>query len=695
MARFVLEIGVEEMPARFLSSLAKELKDLFFQKLQDTKIQFSDVSSYATPRRLVVYINDLAPFQDEEEQVIIGPPVKIALDENNKPTRAGSGFARSQGVDIEDTFVLDTDKGQYLAVRKKIGGAATYDILPEICVQVISALTFPKKMRWAGDFTFGRPIRWLLALMDDKEVKFQVADLESGQLTYGHRVMGPGPFTVNSARDYFQIIESQGRVVLDFENRKKIIREQGDKLATEVNGQVAWKSTLLDQVANLVEYPEPVLGRFDPEYLELPQEVLLTSMETHQKSFGLRDENGRLLPYFLTIINIDPEDLDLVRKGWERVLKARLEDARFFWEADCRTPLKVWLDELEKVIFLAPLGSMGDKSRRLQRLAAHLAGLIFPDMEKDLARAGRLAKTDLVSEMVGEFPDLQGIMGGIYARLKGESEAVSRAVSEHYLPAGQDSPIPQSKEGALLAIADKIDTMVGCFGLKMIPTGAADPYALRRQALGVIRIILGHDLFLSLSELIDYTFAGYENVEWKISFEELKQELLNFFGQRLKAYWTGQGYATRVVDAVLGAGFDNIKIAFVRLKALADFSQKSYFEQAVLTFKRADNIIRKQGEKLGEKFTGDFNFSLLEEPAEKNLAEKIGDLVPVWEKLWLDQDFAGLFELLLELRPVVDEFFDHVMVMCEDKDLRLNRLNLLFALTSRLSKLADFSALQV
>jgi glycyl-tRNA synthetase beta chain len=695
MARFVLEIGVEEMPARFLSSLAKELKDLFFQKLQDTKIQFSDVSSYATPRRLVVYINDLAPYQDEEEQVITGPPVKIALDENNKPTRAGSGFARSQGVDIEDTFVLDTDKGQYLAVRKKIGGAATYDILPEICVQVISALTFPKKMRWAGDFTFGRPIRWLLALMDDKEVKFQVADLESGQLTYGHRVMGPGPFTVNSARDYFQIIESQGRVVLDFENRKKIIREQGDKLATEVNGQVAWKSTLLDQVANLVEYPEPVLGRFDPEYLELPQEVLLTSMETHQKSFGLRDENGRLLPYFLTIINIDPEDLDLVRKGWERVLKARLEDARFFWEADCRTPLKVWLDELEKVIFLAPLGSMGDKSRRLQRLAAHLAGLIFPDMEKDLARAGRLAKTDLVSEMVGEFPDLQGIMGGIYARLKGESEAVSRAVSEHYLPAGQDSPIPQSKEGALLAIADKIDTMVGCFGLKMIPTGAADPYALRRQALGVIRIILGHDLFLSLSELIDYTFAGYENVEWKISFEELKQELLNFFGQRLKAYWTGQGYATRVVDAVLGAGFDNIKIAFVRLKALADFSQKSYFEQAVLTFKRADNIIRKQGEKLGEKFTGDFNFSLLEEPAEKNLAEKIGDLVPVWEKLWLDQDFAGLFELLLELRPVVDEFFDHVMVMCEDKDLRLNRLNLLFALTSRLSKLADFSALQV
>ena len=695
MARFVLEIGVEEMPARFLSSLAKELKDLFFQKLQDTKIQFSDVSSYATPRRLVVYINDLAPYQDEEEQVITGPPVKIALDENNKPTRAGSGFARSQGVDIEDTFVLDTDKGQYLAVRKKIGGAATYDILPEICVQVISALTFPKKMRWAGDFTFGRPIRWLLALMDDKEVKFQVADLESGQLTYGHRVMGPGPFTVNSARDYFQIIESQGRVVLDFENRKKIIREQGDKLATEVNGQVAWKSPLLDQVANLVEYPEPVLGRFDPEYLELPQEVLLTSMETHQKSFGLRDENGRLLPYFLTIINIDPEDLDLVRKGWERVLKARLEDARFFWEADCRTPLKVWLDELEKVIFLAPLGSMGDKSRRLQRLAAHLAGLIFPDMEKDLARAGRLAKTDLVSEMVGEFPDLQGIMGGIYARLKGESEAVSRAVSEHYLPAGQDSPIPQSKEGALLAIADKIDTMVGCFGLKMIPTGAADPYALRRQALGVIRIILGHDLFLSLSELIDYTFAGYENVEWKISFEELKQELLNFFGQRLKAYWTGQGYATRVVDAVLGAGFDNIKIAFVRLKALADFSQKSYFEQAVLTFKRADNIIRKQGEKLGEKFTGDFNFSLLEEPAEKNLAEKIGDLVPVWEKLWLDQDFAGLFELLLELRPVVDEFFDHVMVMCEDKDLRLNRLNLLFALTSRLSKLADFSALQV
>jgi len=695
MAQFVLEIGTEEMPARFLLGLAQEIKDLFSQRLNAEKIKFDGLDSYVTPRRLVVYISDLAPCQDEEEQVITGPPVKIALDENDKPTKAGLGFARSQGVDIQDTFVLETDKGKYLAVRKKVGGADTYDILPEICVQVISALTFPKKMRWAGDFTFGRPIRWILALMDDKIVKFKIADVESNQLTYGHRVLGPGPFTVGSAGDYFQLIENQGRVVLDFEKRKEIIRQKGDELASEVNGQIAWKEDLLNQVANLVEYPEPVLGRFDSKYLELPQEVLLTSMETHQKSFGLRDEQGQLLPYFLTTINIEPEDLDLIRKGWERVLKARLEDARFFWEADCKTPLNVWLDELEKVIFLAPLGSMGDKSRRLQRLAAHLAELTSPDLEKDLARAGRLAKADLVSEMVGEFPDLQGIMGGIYARLKGESEVVSRAVAEQYLPTGHNSPIPRTREGALLAMADKMDTLIGCFGLKMIPTGAADPYALRRQALGVIRIILGHNLSLSLSELIDYTFAGYDNVEWKLSFEDLKQELINFFGQRLKAYWTGQDYPTKVVDAVLGAGFDHIWTAFARLKALVKFAQQNYFEQAVLTFKRADNIIRKQGEKLGEELTGDFELSLLEEPAEKNLAEKINELVPVWEKLWADEDFTGLFELLLELRPVVDEFFDHVMVMCEDKKLRLNRLNLLFALTSRLSRLADFSALQV
>jgi glycyl-tRNA synthetase beta chain len=522
-----------------------------------------------------------------------------------------------------------------------------------------------------------------------------VASLQAGAKTWGHRVHGPGPWEVPSAQAYFDLLREKGRVILDRQERKTFIQSQGDELAKAHGGRVVWKDDLLDEVASLAEWPRPILGRFDRRYLELPREVLLTSMESHQKCFGLEDDDGKLLSYFVCTLNLEPKDLDLVRAGWERVLKARLEDAAFFWKVDRKATLEQWQQELDKVIFLGPLGSMGAKAKRLEMVAASLTAKEDAQMQHDTIRAAALAKVDLVSEMVGEFADLQGIMGGIYVRQKGESERVGQAVSEHYLPTGPESAVPESLPGAYLSIADKADALAGCFGLDMIPTGAQDPYALRRQALGIVRTVWEHGLRISLSELLATAFDAYQDVDWKLNKETTLSALLDFFAHRIRALCMNQGLETKVVDAALGAGFDDLWAFEQRLTALDRFSREADFDQAVLTFKRADNIIRKQGEQAGVDLQAGYQESLLIDPQEKALAQALTDMQPRWEALWAKEDFDQLFGLLRELRPVVDDFFDHVMVMAEDQTLRQNRLNMLQALVNRLSVLADFSALQI
>jgi glycyl-tRNA synthetase beta chain len=513
--------------------------------------------------------------------------------------------------------------------------------------------------------------------------------------------MGFGPFVVNAASDYFSIVRDKGKVVIDPEERKKIIVDEGNRLAEKLGGEIVWNEGLLDEVANLVEYPKPLIGDIDKLYLELPREVLLTSMQSHQKSFGIQDGQGNLLPHFLTTLNLEPLDVALVKKGWERVLKARLEDARFFWEADCEVEFKVWLDKLENVVFLGPLGSVGDKSRRIESLCAKLieklgeSKSILPGEYEKFAVAGRLAKADLVSEMVIEFDSLQGKMGGIYAERAGKGEIVSNGIYEQYLPAGPDSPVPSSLSGALVSMADKVDTMAGCFGLGKVPTGANDPYALRRCALGIARIIMEHELNVDLDALLKWAQEAYTGVKWKVEEPEALVKLKDFFGQRLRALFIGQGNDTRVVDAALGAGFDDIRTLKARLEALGEFSREADFEQAVLTFKRAANIIRKQGDEAGQPLTGSYDPDLFEDEHEQAFGTKLEALAPRFDDLWENGDFAGLFGLLGELRPSVDGFFDNVMVMCDEADVRLNRLNLLKALVDRLSRLADFNALQV
>ena len=703
MAEFILEIGTEEMPARFVPKLAGELKAVFAKLLDEAMVENGGVETYATPRRITAHVADIAAAQRQEEETVTGPPTRIAYDEDGNLTKAGAGFAKTQGVAEDALYTLTTDKGEYLAANKVVGGGNTADILPAICLKSIESLSFPKKMHWGGyDFAFGRPIRWLLALLDADVVEFTVENMTSGRETRGHRVMGPGPFSVPSAAEYFSVVEKDCKVVIDPEERKKTIVAEGDRLAKELGGEIVWVDGLLDEVANLVEYPKPLIGDIAPLYLELPREVLLTSMQSHQKSFGVQGPDGKLLPHFLTTLNLEPKDVALVKKGWERVLKARLEDARFFWEADCKVDFKTWLAKLENVVFLGPLGSVGDKSRRMETLCSKLAEelgeskSILPGEIEKYARAGRLAKADLVSEMVIEFDSLQGKMGGIYAERAGKGEIVSRGIYEQYLPAGPDSPVPASLAGALVSMADKADTMAGCFGLGKMPTGANDPYALRRCALGIARIIMEHDLTLDLGHFLKSAQAAYaKDIKWKVGADEALEKLLDFFGQRLRALFTGQGFETRVVDAAIGAGFNDIRTLKARLEALSEFSREDDFEQAVLTFKRASNIIRKQGDEAGQPLTGNYDPDLYEDEHETAFGNSLEEMAPRFDDLWENNEFAGLLALLRELRPSVDGFFDNVMVMCDDVNVRLNRLNLLKALVDRLGRLADFNALQV
>lgn len=698
MSEFILEIGTEEMPARFVPRLGEELVELFERLLAEARIDHGGVRAFATPRRLVAHVSALSLVQRLEEEVVSGPPVKIAYVDG-KLTKAGEGFAKTQGVAEADLFVQQTPKGEYLAARKKVGGGKTLDILPGLCLSAFKSLSFPKRMKWGSlDFLFGRPLRWVLALLDADVVPIEIAGLTSGRVTHGHRVLGPGPWTVDCAADYFDTIRDKAKVVLDARERLEMVRSEGDRLAASLGGSVVWDQGLLLEVANLVEYPRPILGEFARLYLELPAQVLLTSMQSHQKSFGIVSSqagaDGNLLPYFLTTLNIEPTDMAVVKKGWERVLKARLEDARFFWEADLEAKLDHWLTKLDSVVFLGPLGSMGNKSRRLEKLCRKLGEAcgVSPD---DMARAGRLAKADLMSEMVYEFDSLQGVMGGIYARKKGESEIVAQAVAEQYLPAGPDSPVPSTLPGALLAMADKLDTLAGCFGLGNIPTGAADPYGLRRAVLGVSRICMEHGLSLKLDDLLGWAQAGYENVKWKLAPADAHAKMLEFFGQRLRALFASGEGDSRVADAALGAGFTDIKTLKLRFDALSAFSRSAEYEQAVLTFKRADNIIRKQGAEAGVALSASVDENLLEAPEEKELARALAETAPRFEELWNAGDFAGVLSQLLELRPVVDGFFDNVMVMAEDAALRQNRLNMLFTLVDRMKAVADFGALQV
>ncbi len=701
MSLFVLEIGSEELPARFLPTEEKELHSRFVTALEEHAIGFGAVRIMTTPRRAVVFIEDIEPIQKQKEELITGPPVRVAYDADGKATKALEGFLRTNAVSLEDIFTQDTDKGAYIAVNKRVGGASVATLLQEICPAIITAQPFPKKMRWgAHTLPYARPLRWILALFDDAIVPFNVGHIKADRITWGHRVHTKAEkdifLCVKDAQSYLDTVRTQGCVEPESTVRRQTIIEGGNTQAKALGGTVLWKESLLDEVQGLCEHPVPLMGNIDPSFLEVPREVLLTSMESHQKSFGIEDANGKLMPHFLTVLNMTPPDSELVQKGWERVLRARLEDARFFWRSDMAESLETWLERLDSVIFLGPLGTMGDKTRRLEKLCVFLTEQCGASLTpQDAARAGRLSKADLVTGMVGEFDTLQGIMGSIYAQKKGESPLVAQALAEQYLPAGPDSAVPSTLLGALVSMADKVDTLVGCFGLGMIPTGTADPNALRRCALGIARCILAFELRLDMRALFQQALELYGDRPWKLDAEACLEKLQEFFDSRLKNLWQGQGHDTLLVDATLGAAHTSRDVwtSYARLGALENLRQSERYTEAVQTFKRVANIVRKQGQE--GTLTGVYTAKLLQEEAEKNLAHALDTALPRFDTLWHAENFQAIPALLLELRPALHTFFDNVMVICDDTKVRENRLNMLKALMDRMEKFADFAALQV
>ena len=698
MSHFVLEIGVEELPARFLASLERELHDRFAALLDEAGLTYESITVDTTPRRAVTHVRGLLASTPVREEVALGPSVKAAYGPDGQPTKAAQGFARGQGVSVDDLFRQETPKGVYVAARKTVGGESASSIIAAAAPGIIASLPFAKRMHWGeSHFLFARPLRWIVALMDAEVVPFSVAGVESGRMTTGHRVHGKGPFEVACADDFDAVLAEKCGVMVSGKARRALVVEEGDKLARAAGGHILWKESLLDEVQGLCEHPVPIMGDFDPSFLELPSIVLLTSMETHQKSFGVESADGHLLPHFLTVSNVASLEPALVKKGWERVLRARLEDARFYWNTDMKASFDVWKEKLDHVIFLGPLGSMGDKCRRLSALCQWLA--VQPGIAcaakvepASAAVAGRCAKADLVSQMVGEFDTLQGIMGGIYGHKMGLDAAAADAIAEQYLPAGPDTPVPVTDLGALLSMADKADTLVGCFGLGNIPTGAADPFALRRCALGIARILIEKGFRLPVDELFAQAQSLYsEDIRWKLDKAEALSRLHDFFVGRVKNLFLTQGNDTLLVEAVIGAGCEDVWAASRRLSALVAESSRPGFAETAQTFKRVANILRKQGEGAD----GSYRRDLLREEPEKALADALETMSARFDELWASDRFDELLSLMEDVRPTVDAFFEGVMVMDEDPAVRANRLNLLQALRAKMGLIADFSALQM
>ena len=679
----LFEIGTEEIPAGFLSRAVIDMEEIIRKSLSEKRIAFEGIKCMATPRRLVLYIADVAQKQQDQTIEKMGPAKKAAFDENGNPTRAALGFANSQGLEISALETIVTEKGEYLGARKTIAGRPTVALLPEILTNFLLAIPFKKSMRWGDyDLRFARPIHWLLALYCGNIVPLQIVSIESGNTSRGHRFMSPAPFAVAGFDDYLAKAK-QSYVIADPAERKNLILAEAQKSAAEVGGKILYTAELLDTLAFIVEYPVIVRGGFDKDYLTIPKEVLTTTMIAHQKYFPIINDAGKLLPYFIAVSNTKARDLEVIARGNEKVLRARLADAQFFFEEDRKIPLENRVESLKKVVFHTLLGTSYKKVMRFRKLAVKIAQKINPALKKNVDRAALLAKADLESLMVGEFSELQGIMGREYALLAGEKPVVARAIYEHYLPIVAGGDLPETDEGAIVGIADKIDTIVGFFGVGLPPTGTADPYALRRQALGVINIILSRRYPLTLDFVVTESIALFKGGLKKPE-GEIQKDVLEFFQGRLQNQLITQGFDYDTVEAILATGFADVVLALEKIKALQAFRTNPEFEPLSIAFKRVDNILK------------DFHNPLLDPllfvtDAERNLYSAFNEIKKQVIGGIEKNDFSFALKEIALLRPPVDAFFDGVMVMDKDEKVRFNRLSLLAEISDLFHRIADFS----
>ena len=680
----LLEIGVEEMPSAYMGRAIADLKANAQKQLNEARLSYKEIQSYGTPRRLTLWVQGLEEKQPDALMEIKGPKKSIAFDQEGNPTKAGLGFARSQKVDFNNLEVREVGGVEYIFVVKKEKGNASTAILPGILLDIINSLTFPKSMRWGYYHTrFARPIRWLLALLGSEKIAIQVENIESSNVTYGHRFLSGGALEVNDVHHYFQVLR-ENYVILDQEERKELIKKQVLEVAAAAGGRPMENEDLLEEITYLLEYPTAFYGQFSPSYLQVPPEVLTTSMIEHQRYFPVFDNQGQLMPGFIGVRNGTDYSLDTVRTGNERVLKARLEDALFFWNEDTRKPLVDMVIGLKEVLFHERLGSVMDKVERLQTLAVAIGEACNLSDAATLKRAALLCKADLVSSMVYEFPELQGIMGRYYAIKSGEKAEVSQAIFEHYLPRSAGDILPASESGKVLSLAEKIDNLVGCFAIGIKPSGSQDPYALRRQAMGIVHIILDCGLSLDLAALAGKAYDNFADIQTDSSHEDTISEVLEFIVQRMRGVLLERGYSYDLIDAALAVPSDDINDIFTRIKALQDLRQSEIFEDFMVVYNRCNNLTKKWEDD-------SINVEVLVDESEINLNRSFNLIKYDVYRNINTRDYLGACKMLAGLRPEVDNFFNAVMVMVDDVELKAARLGLLKAIANLCNFIADFS----
>ncbi|AGF78857.1 glycyl-tRNA synthetase beta chain [Desulfocapsa sulfexigens DSM 10523] len=689
MPELLFEIGTEELPAGFQKPALDQLKENFIARARELKIAHGSVSTLGTPRRLALLVEDLVDSQPDSRNELMGPSRQAGFDGEGNATRAAIGFASSRGADVSDLKVVETDKGEYLMLVQEIKGVATTELLPDLLNGLMMGFSFPKSMRWGShSISFARPVQWLVALYDSEIVPFSYQGTAASDTSRGHRFMANEDVKVDDIASYKKNLQNVF-VVVDQAERRSLVLTEIEKAVSETLdatvARVAVDEALVDTVCNLVEKPYGVCGSFDEKFLQLPDEALITSMREHQKYFPVVDNENNLLPHFVAVNNTDVKDIALTRAGHERVLRARLEDAFFFFSGDKEKKLEERVDALTGIIFQAELGTMLEKTERIVKLAGLLAEQFAPDSVDDACRAARLCKTDLLTDMVGEFPSLQGNMGCAYALQDGESQAVALAIQEHYFPKRAGAELPTSLLGAVVGLADRIDTISGCFGIGQVPTGTADPFGLRRIALAILHLIEHFELSLSLHDVVHKALSLYgDKVNGGM---ETVRQVVAFIRGRFVNDQLSLGVDAEAVEAVTTVAFDDVNDSLLKIQALSAIRAKEDFAVLAASYKRICNIIKVNS-------ATDVQEALLTEKAEQNLASIFGKLAEEVQPLLAARDYNGALAAMLILKTPVDEFFNEVMVMAEDDGVRANRLNLLTAISALFLRVGDISKMQ-
>lgn len=685
-ATLLLELGTEELPPKALDRLAAAFAEGVAAGLDEAGIGRGEARTLASPRRLAVSIADVAGRTPDREVDKLGPPADKAFDADGNPTQVAEGFARSCGVAVSELETRDTDKGKRLAYSGTESGRGLDELLPDIAAATIRALPIPKRMRWGdSEAAFVRPVHWIVALHGTEVLPLELFGQSAGRDTFGHRFHHPGAISLENADAYLERLREPGRVMADPVERREAIRKQVEARAVKAGGHALVDDDLLTEVTALVEWPAAIAGRFEERFLELPREVLIATLQEHQRYFPVEDDKGALLPTFVTVANIESREPERVIAGNERVIRPRLADALFFWEQDRKQGLDALAKGLDRVTFQRDLGSLADKSSRVATLAERLAKEFGID-PAPVARAAILAKADLLTEMVGEFPELQGTIGRYYALAADEDDAVATALEEQYFPRGAGASIPATPAGQALALADKLDTLSGIFALGKRPSGEKDPFALRRAALGVLRIVIEGELNLGLRAMLEEAVAAQPVATDR---DETVEALIGFHLDRLRAYYLDRGISAETFEAVAAHGLDNPADFDRRIRAVRSFLEEAAAQTLCAAHKRIRNILKDGVDSARVKP------KLLSEPAERELYEALERLRPAITKYAGSGDYGAALHELAALGEPVDAFFDKVLVMAEDEAVRANRLALLAALDEQCRSVADISRLSV